>query len=238
MKKRSGWPLFTVFTKRLQSYKAHSLTQWLLEHPVTLTISYLSIQIQKMTEKYIQKLLYDPFQRLEWWHWAEFAALTSGREQDAIKSSSLLLTSQQKGCADRDTSFTRFVPLLGVGDGRSRAPNLARHTVFTSGGGGGGEGKGGVRQSFLFQANRWQFGLPQFIWCGMWSLSNVGIYGQKLPKIIDVAYRPWRIFLQQKKSKESALQDLNVHTYKLLYLGNGTSEKFQKTDPPKVPPKT
>ena len=34
----------------------------------------------------------------------------------------------------------------------------------------------------------------------------------------------------------------NVHTYKLLYPGNGTSdhqnEKFQKTDPPKVPPKT
>ena len=33
-----------------------------------------------------------------------------------------------------------------------------------------------------------------------------------------------------------------LHTYKLLYLGNGTSdhrnEKFQKTDPPKVPPKT
>ena len=51
-------------------------------------------------------------------------------EQDAIKSSSLLLTSHKKGCADRDMSFTRLVPPLWVGDGRSRAPNLAVHTLL------------------------------------------------------------------------------------------------------------
>ena len=55
-----------------------------------------------------------------------------GPEEDAIKSSSLLLTSHKKGCADRDTSFTRFVPLLGVGDGRSRAPNLAAEPTISS----------------------------------------------------------------------------------------------------------
>ena len=63
-------------------------------------------------------------------------------EQDAIKSSSLLLTSHKKGCADRDMSFTRLVPPLWVGDGRSRAPNLARHTVSTSGRKGGRENRG------------------------------------------------------------------------------------------------